>query len=83
MKHSQIYSGLPINIGCASLSFKRLDKKSLKILKSASIDASELVTEEFKKKLGFDVEQVSVIQKCNAVIIMVVYSLLLEFLQLE
>jgi len=74
MKNNQIYDGLPIKIGCASLNFKKLDKNSLKVLKSASFVGPELVVEEFKKKLGFDIEQLSIIQKCNAVMIIIVYS---------
>ncbi|KKT13263.1 MAG: Aspartate-tRNA ligase [Candidatus Falkowbacteria bacterium GW2011_GWF2_43_32] len=46
----------------------------MKILKSASFPDSQFLIEEFKKKLGFDIEQLAIVQKCNAVIIVIVYS---------
>ncbi len=72
MKSSQIYTVLPIKIGCASLNFKKLDKNSLKILQSASFLDSESIVDSFKKKLGFNVEQLSIVQKCNSVMIVVI-----------
>ncbi len=72
MKSSQTYNGLPIKIGCASLNFKKLDKNSLKILQSASFSDTQTVIDSFKKKLGFEVEQLSVVQKCNAVMVVIV-----------
>jgi glutamyl-tRNA reductase len=74
MKSSQDYSELPIKISCASLNFKKLDKNSLKILQSASFSDPQTVFELFKKKLGFEVEQLSVIQKCNAVMVVIVLN---------
>ena len=74
MKSIPILGDLPIKIGCISLNFKKLEKNYLKILKSASFSDPQLVIEKFKKKLGFDVEQLSIIQKCNAVIIIIVFN---------
>lgn len=74
MKNNQAYNGLPIKISCVSLNFKKLDQNSLKILKLASFSDPQVVIEKFKKKLGFNVEQFAVIQKCNAVIIIIVYD---------
>lgn len=74
MKNNQNYDRLSIKISCASLNFKKLDKNSLKILKSASFSDPQLTVEKFKKKLGFDLEQLVIIQKCNAVTIIIVYD---------
>jgi hypothetical protein len=74
MKSNQIHSNLPIKIGCAALNFKKLDKNSLKILQSASFVDSKSATVSFKKKLGFEVKQLSIIQKCNAIMIIIVFE---------
>lgn len=59
----------PVEIVCASLNFTKLDKEALDMLKTASFpDVSNLV-EKFKRKLGFAVKQLTIVQKCNAVII--------------
>lgn len=72
MKSNQVYGGLPVKIGCASLNFKKLDDNSLLVLKSASFSNPQEIIETFKKKLGFEVEQLSIIQKCNAVMVVIV-----------
>jgi aspartyl-tRNA synthetase len=74
MKSNQDYGNLPIKIGCASLNFKKLDKNSLKILQSVNFSDSQIVIEKFKKNLGFEIEQLSIIQKCNAVMVVIVYT---------
>ena len=74
MKNNNDFFGLPVKINCASLNFKKLDKNSLKILKSASFADPQLISEKFEKKLGFGIQQISIIQKCNAVIIIIVHS---------
>lgn len=74
MKNNQVYNGLSIKISCVSLNFKKLDKNSLEILKLASFFDPQLTVEKFKKKLGFEIEQLAIIQKCNAVTIIVVYD---------
>ncbi|HUD44222.1 MAG TPA: amino acid--tRNA ligase-related protein [Patescibacteria group bacterium] len=79
MKNNQVYNGLSIKISCVSLNFKKLDKNSLEILKSASFSDAKFIIEKFKKKLGFDIEQLAIIQKCNAIIIFIVYDQNISF----
>ena len=74
MKNNQVYNGLSVKISCVSLNFKKLDKNSLKILKLVSFSDPQLAVEKFKKKLGFEIEQLAIIQKCNAVTIIIVYD---------
>jgi glutamyl-tRNA reductase len=65
---------LEINIVCASLNFRKLDAKSLAELKSAAIKQDRETIETLKSRMGFPVEQLAIIKKCNSVIIVVVHS---------
>jgi hypothetical protein len=65
---------LPINIVCASLNFQRLDSQALGKLSSAYLVNDLETISNFKKELGFQVEQLVIIEKCNAV--MVIFLLL-------
>lgn len=60
-------------IFCASINFQRLDKISDKVLFEVSIENNEKTLEAIRSSLGFPVNQVAVIKKCNAVIIVVTY----------
>ncbi|GHV67386.1 hypothetical protein FACS1894199_12780 [Bacteroidia bacterium] len=63
-----------VNIGCFSLNFRELDENSLQILDSAGFYDTKIALEKFKKSLNFKIEQLSIVQKCNAVIIIVAFD---------
>lgn len=65
---------IPIKIVCASLSFQRLDESALKALSDARLNNDIKIISKFKKDVGFPIEQLSIIDKCNAVIIVFCYS---------
>ncbi len=74
---------LPINIACASLNFQRLDSQSLGKLSSAYLNNDVETISNFKKELGFQVEQLVIIEKCNAVMVIFCYydNLSKDFIQ--
>lgn len=66
-------TSLPINIRCVSLNFQDLTEKKMSILSDAYLENSEEQINEFKKSLGFPVEQIAVVHKCNAIMLVFAY----------
>ena len=64
---------IPIKITCVSLNFQRLDDMALNALFNAQLDFNSEAISTFKQSLGFPVEQISIIKKCNAIIIVFCY----------
>jgi len=62
-----------LHIFVISVNFQRLDKVSDKILSEIAIGNTPEVCQELRDKLGFKIEQIAVINKCNAVNIVVSY----------
>lgn len=64
---------------CASLNYRKLDKETLKRLDSAKISNDKKSLENFKSSLGFEVESLAIIKKCNAIILVLSYQEDLSF----
>jgi glutamyl-tRNA reductase len=64
---------------CASLNYRRLNKTILNKLDSASINNDYKSLENFKSSLGFEVESIAIIKKCNAIILVLSYKEDLSF----
>lgn len=62
---------LSTKIVCASLSYQRLDEKSINNLKKAHLDTNEDFLYKFKEALGLDIDSLVVIEKCNAVMVLI------------
>jgi glutamyl-tRNA reductase len=60
-----------LHIFVASVNFQRLDRTSDKVLNEIAIENTPEVCQELRQKLGFEIEQIAVINKCNAVSIVV------------
>ena len=65
---------LSCTITCASLNYQRLDDAALANLKSAEMRGDSEFLKEFASALGFRVESIALIQKCNAVIVVMTYN---------
>lgn len=59
---------------CASLNYQRLDQKSLNNLKSANLKNDQSSLLNFKNNLGFKIDSLAIIDKCNAIILLIVYQ---------
>lgn len=64
---------LPIKLCVASLNYQKLDEKSLEALGSAKLQQGKDFIENFRLDLGFKVDELSVIDKCNAIIVVFSY----------
>ncbi len=64
---------VPIKIVCVSLNFQKLDDMALKALSNAYLSNDVEVISNFKQNVGFPIEQFSVIEKCNAVLLVFCY----------
>ena len=64
---------MPIKIACVSLNLQRLDESALNTLSDAFLENDSETVASFKRDVGFPVEQLAVIRKCNAVILVIVY----------
>jgi len=64
---------------CASLNYQRLDERALGNLKSAKLKNDHKSLDEFKRDLGLDIDSIAVIEKCNAVMIVISYQNDLSF----
>lgn len=64
---------IPIKIICASLNFQRLDEHASSILSGAHLETDTKTILNFKKDVGFPLEQLAIIKKCNAVILVFCY----------
>jgi hypothetical protein len=58
---------MPIKIICASLNFQRLNAQALSDLSDAHLNNDSKTIVDFKKNVGFPIEQLAIIEKCNAV----------------
>lgn len=61
------------HIFIATIDFQRLDKLSNKLLNEVNIDNSENTLELVRNRLGFEVEQIAIVNKCNAVYLIISY----------
>lgn len=64
---------LPINIKCVALNFQELSDKNLLMLSDSYLEDSEETINAFKKMLGFPIEQLAIIHKCNANVLVFAY----------
>jgi aspartyl/asparaginyl-tRNA synthetase len=65
---------LSTNITCAALNYQRLDEQAVTNLKNAEPADDRNAAAAFKRELGFDVDSVAIIKKCNAVMIVIAYG---------
>lgn len=65
---------LPINIACVALNFQRLDEEAMNDLSNAYLNNDPETISKFKEQVGFPVEQFAIIEKCNAVILVLCYQ---------
>ena len=70
---------LSSKIICATLNYQRLDGKTLNNLKSANLKNNSDFLERFKDGLGIEIDSIAVIEKCNAVMLLVSYQDELSF----
>jgi len=59
---------------CAALNYQRLDEKALNNLKSANLKNNSDFLGQFKDDLGVDIDSITVIEKCNAVMLLISYQ---------
>ncbi|MDD3723727.1 MAG: hypothetical protein PHW92_14825, partial [Lutibacter sp.] len=64
----------PVEIICAALNFTKLDEEALGMLKTSSFPNQINLVEKFKRKLAINVKQLTIIQKCNAVMIIFTHT---------
>lgn len=64
---------LPINIVCASLNFQRLNEEAMNNLSNAYLKNDQETILDFRENIGFNVEQLVIIEKCNAVMVVFCY----------
>lgn len=65
---------LSTNITCVSLNYQRLDEQAISNLKQADLSVDEKDLQLLQEKIGLDVDALTVIKKCNALMILVAYS---------
>jgi aspartyl/asparaginyl-tRNA synthetase len=65
---------LPIKIACFSLNFRDINEKTLGYLDGAFLPNSIENVNKFKEKIGIKIEELAIINKCNAVIILITYN---------
>lgn len=64
---------------CAALNYQRLDEKALSALRSASLKNSTESLGQFKRDLGLNIDSIAIIEKCNAVMLLISYQEDLSF----
>jgi len=67
-------TSFPVEIICAALNFTKLDEEALGMLKTSSFPNQINLVEKFKRKLAINVKQLTIIQKCNAVMIIFTHT---------
>lgn len=60
-------------IFCAAINFQKLDQTSDKVLLEAMLENDEETLQSIRDNLGFSVNQVAVVKKCNAVMLVITY----------
>lgn len=70
---------LSAKIICAVLNYQRLDEKALNNLKSASLGKDPESLKKIKDDLGLDIDSIAIVEKCNAVMIIISYQNDLSF----
>lgn len=65
---------LPTNLVCAALNYQRLDARAIENLRQADISNEKSGLVSFKDDLGFEVDSIAIIKKCNAILIIIAYS---------
>ncbi len=63
-----------IRITCVSLNFEELNKVNLDALKHASLANNMETINHLKAKLSFPIDQLAMIKKCNAVMLLVIHT---------
>jgi len=64
---------------CATLNYQRLDEKVLCNLKSAYLKNNLEFINKIKNELGFDTDSIAIVEKCNAVMLVISYQYNLSF----
>lgn len=64
---------LSINVFAAVLNYQRIDDCALNNLKCAELYNNEVDLHKLRQELGFEIDSVAIIKKCNAVMVIVAY----------
>lgn len=64
---------LSTNIFVAVLNYQRIDDRALSNLKCAELSNGEVDLHKLRQELGFEIDSVAIIKKCNAVMVVVAY----------
>ncbi len=59
---------------CAALNYQRLDERALNNLKSANLKHDSEFLNQFKNDLGLEIDSIVVIEKCNAIMLLISYQ---------
>lgn len=59
---------------CVALNYQRLDEKALNNLNSANLKHDSEFLNQFKNDLGFEIDSIAIIEKCNAVMLLISYQ---------
>lgn len=59
---------------CAVLNYQRLDEKALNNLNSANLKYDPEFLNKFKNNLGLEIDSIAIIEKCNAVMLLISYQ---------
>lgn len=59
---------------CAVLNYQRLDEKALNNLNSANLKYDPEFLNQFKNDLGLEIDSIAIIEKCNAVMLLISYQ---------
>lgn len=59
---------------CAALNYQRLDEKALSNLEFANLKNDSEFLHQFKNDLGLEIDSIAVIEKCNAVMLLISYQ---------
>jgi len=68
----QIRDNILENIHCIYLNFRKLDDAALSKLDKAHISNTEKTIEEFKQLQDFRIEQLAIVKKCNAIMLIII-----------
>lgn len=65
---------LSVNLICVSLNYQRLDERAINNLNQADLPTSKEFLQTLKAKIGFEIDSITIIKKCNALMILVSFS---------